>query len=88
MLIGKNVCDELFKVLYNEIRDYKKTMEQIKKNVTAVSHFCNCEIMPGFTAEASSDLTRICASLGSRMKFKTLCYPVFGRNKNTALTSF
>ena len=29
--------------------------------------------------------TRICASLGSRMKFKTLCYPVFGRNKNTAL---
>ena len=32
--------------------------------------------------------TRICASLGSRMKFKTLCYPVFGRNKNTALPSF
>ena len=30
----------------------------------------------------------ICASLGSRMKFKTLCYPVFGRNKNTALPSF
>ena len=27
--------------------------------------------------------TRICASLGSRMKFKTLCYPVFGRNKKT-----
>ena len=25
--------------------------------------------------------TRICASLGSRMKFKNLCYPVFGRNK-------
>ena len=25
-------------------------------------------------------LTRICASLGLRMKFKTLCYPVFGRN--------
>ena len=24
--------------------------------------------------------TRICASLGSRMKFKTLCYPVFRRN--------
>ena len=33
-------------------------------------------------------LTRICASLGSRMKFKTLCYPVFGRHKNTALPSF
>ena len=33
-------------------------------------------------------LTRICASLGSRMKFKTLCYPVFGRNKNTVLPSF
>ena len=33
-------------------------------------------------------LTRICASLGSRMKYKTLCYPVFGRNKNTALPSF
>ena len=32
--------------------------------------------------------TRICASLGSRMKFKTLCYPVFGRHKNTALPSF
>ena len=32
--------------------------------------------------------TRICASLGSPMKFKTLCYPVFGRNKNTALPSF
>ena len=32
--------------------------------------------------------TRICASLGSRMKFKTLCYPVFGKNKNTALPSF
>ena len=32
--------------------------------------------------------TRICASLGSRMKFKTLCYPVFGRNKSTALPSF
>ena len=32
--------------------------------------------------------TRICASLGSRMKFKTLCYPVFGRTKNTALPSF
>ena len=31
--------------------------------------------------------TRICAGLGSRMKFKTLCYPVFGRNKNTALPS-
>ena len=34
------------------------------------------------------NLTRICASLGSRMKFKTLCYPVIGRNKNTALPSF
>ena len=33
-------------------------------------------------------ITRICASLGSRMKFKTLCYPVFGRHKNTALPSF
>ena len=33
-------------------------------------------------------LTRICASLGSRMKFKTLCYPVFEINKNTALPSF
>ena len=33
-------------------------------------------------------LTRICASLGLRMKFKTLCYPVFERNKNTALPSF
>ena len=32
--------------------------------------------------------TRICASLGSRMKFKTLCYPVFGRNKNTALHNY
>ena len=32
--------------------------------------------------------TRICASLGSRMKFKTLCYPVFGSHKNTALPSF
>ena len=32
--------------------------------------------------------TRICASLRSRMKFKTLCYPLFGRNKNTALPSF
>ena len=32
--------------------------------------------------------TRICASLGLRMKFKTLDYPVFGRNKNTALPSF
>ena len=32
--------------------------------------------------------TRICTSLGSRMKFKTLCYPVFGRHKNTALPSF
>ena len=32
--------------------------------------------------------TRICASLGSHMKFKTLCYPVFGINKNTALPSF
>ena len=27
-------------------------------------------------------------ALGSRMKFKTLCYPVFGRNKNIALPSF
>ena len=35
-----------------------------------------------------SYITRICASLGSRMKFKTLCYPVFGRNKSTALPSF
>ena len=26
------------------------------------------------------NITRICASLGLRMKFKTLCYPVFGRN--------
>ena len=32
--------------------------------------------------------TRICASFGSRMKFKTLCYPVFGRHKNTVLPSF
>ena len=38
MLIGKNVCDELFKVVYSEIGDYKKTMEQIKNNVTAVSY--------------------------------------------------
>ena len=37
---------------------------------------------------ASTVQTRICASLGSRMKFKTLYYPVFGRNKNTALPSF
>ena len=29
------------------------------------------------------NITRICASLGSRMRFKTLCYPVFGRNKNS-----
>ena len=28
--------------------------------------------------------TRICASLGLRMKFKTICYPVLGRNKNTS----
>ena len=35
-----------------------------------------------------TESTRICASLGSRMKFKTLCYPVFERNKNTALPSF
>ena len=33
-------------------------------------------------------ITRICASSGLRMKFKTLCYPVFGRHKNTALPSF
>ena len=38
--------------------------------------------------EEAAEITRICASLGSRMKFKTLCYPVFGRNKNTALPSF
>ena len=30
------------------------------------------------------DRTRICASLGLRMKFKTLCYPVFGRIKTHA----
>ena len=29
-------------------------------------------------SDAPITRTRICASLGSRMKFKTLCYPVFG----------
>ena len=31
-----------------------------------------------YEGKLSQEETRICASLGSRMKFKTLCYPVFG----------
>ena len=46
------------------------------------------KFVPVNVCSESSVRTRICASLGSRMKFKTLCYPVFGRNKNTALPSF
>ena len=33
-------------------------------------------------------LTRICASLGLRLKFKTLCYPVFGRIKTQPFHHF
>ena len=37
-------------------------------------------VSPGLSGWFEVDITRICASLGLRMKFKTLCYPVFGRN--------
>ena len=59
--------------------------------IRSLSVNCHMETMVE-KVEAKIDLvvitTRICTSLRSRMKFKTLCYPVFGRNKNTALPSF
>ena len=41
-----------------------------------------------YLRELARNKTRICASLGSRMKFKTLCYPVFGRNKKILISNY